>query len=147
MNKCGIEIMIVEDNPSDAELVLRVFRKHHLADCCVVLKDGVEALDFLFPESAPGEPAARRLPKVVFLDLKLPRVDGFEVLRRIKSEESTKNIPVVILTSSNQERDIKEAYDLGANSFVSKPIKAEEFNQAVAELTAYWLKLNRLPGQ
>ena len=142
-----VQIMIVEDNPNDAELILRVFKKHNLANKCIVLKDGVEALDFLFAQGSSGELLSNHVPKVVLLDLKLPKIDGLEVLRRMKSDERTKNIPVVVLTSSTEERDIKEAYDLGVNSYVTKPIKFEEFAKVVAELGMYWLMLNRLSGQ
>lgn len=139
-----IEILIVEDNPNDAELILRVFRKHNLANKCLVLKDGAEALDFLFPAAAGDAPAAHLL-KVVLLDLKLPKVDGLEVLRRMKADERTKRIPVVVLTSSTEEKDIKSAYGLGVNSYVAKPIKFDEFARTAAELGMYWLLLNR-PG-
>lgn len=139
MNNVEVEIVLVEDNPNDAELITRALKKHHLANRIVHLKDGAEALEFLF---AQGDGFA---PKVVLLDIKLPKVDGIEVLRRMKSEERTKDIPVVILTSSNEDRDIKEAYGLGVNSFVTKPIKFEEFAKVVAELGIYWLMVNVPP--
>ena len=140
--------MIVEDNPSDTELVLRVFRKHSLANNCVVLKDGAEALDFLLP---PGEKGKAPAAKVVLLDLKLPKVDGLEVLRRLRADERTRHLPVVVLTSSNQDRDIKAAYELGANSFIIKPVKFDDFTRVVAQLGLYWLMVNvppaRYPGR
>ena len=143
MNSGKTEIIIVEDNPNDAELVMRVFKKNNLADKFVVLKDGAEAIEYLFSEGGlPGNV----LPKVILLDLKLPKVDGIEVLRRLKSEEKTKNIPVVVLTSSTEQRDLKDAYRLGVNSYVAKPIKYDEFSKAVSELGTYWLALNRLPA-
>jgi len=137
----GIEIILVEDNPSDAELIVRTLRKHNLANNIVLVKDGAEALDLLF---ARNKHAGRDItaPKVLLLDIKLPKVDGIEVLREIKSDDRTKSIPVVMLTSSNQEQDIKAAYDLGANSFVTKPIRFDEFAKVVADLGVYWMMLN-----
>jgi CheY-like chemotaxis protein len=139
-----IEIVIVEDNPNDAELILRVFRKHNLANLVVLLKDGAEALDFFFP---PNGSTPADVLKIVLLDLKLPKVDGIEVLRRLKSDGRTRGIPVVVLTSSAEERDLKDAYELGVNSYVAKPIKFDEFAKAVADLGLYWLMLNKLPGR
>ena len=140
MRKGEVEIVLVEDNPSDAELITRSLKKHNLANKITLLKDGAEALDFLFSGSRQAV-----APKVVLLDIKLPKVDGLEVLRRMKSEPSTKDIPVVILTSSNQERDIEAAYKLGVNSFVTKPIRFNEFAKVVADLGIYWLMLNVPP--
>ncbi len=139
-----IEIVIVEDNPNDAELILRVFRKHNIANQVILLKDGVEALDFFFPAEGPAPGAAL---KIILLDLKLPKVDGIEILRRIKSNERTRSIPVVVLTSSREERDLNDAYALGVNSYVAKPIKFDEFAKAVADLGLYWLVLNKLPAR
>lgn len=136
----SVELVLVEDNPNDAELITRALRKHHLANGIVSLKDGAEALDFFF-----GDALAAISTKVVLLDIKLPKVDGIEVLRRLKSDPRTRDIPIVMLTSSGQERDITEAYKLGANSFVTKPIKFDEFARVVAELGIYWLMLNRPP--
>jgi len=143
MTDVKTEIIIVEDNPNDAELVMRVFKKNNLADKFVLLKDGAEAIDFLFEKDGLSGDVT---PKVILLDLKLPKVDGIEVLRRIKADERTHNIPVVVLTSSTEQRDLKEAYKLGVNSYVAKPIKYDEFSKAVSELGAYWLALNRLPA-
>ncbi len=139
------EIIIIEDNPNDAELITRVFKKRCLADKFIILKDGAEALDFLLTQEGLTNTAADFTPKVILLDLKLPKVDGIEVLRRIKSDERTKSIPVVVLTSSMERRDLKDAYNLGANSYVAKPIKFDEFTKAVSELGTYWLTLNKLP--
>ena len=132
-----VDIVIVEDDPSDAELITRVFRKHNMVNKIVLLKDGAEALDFFFGRDA------RENPKVILLDLKLPKVNGVEVLQRLKSNERTKDVPVVVLTSSAESRDIRDAYDLGVNSYVTKPIRFEEFASAVAELRLYWLLLNK----
>ncbi len=142
-----VEIVIVEDNPSDAELILRVFRKHNMANEIVLLKDGAEALDFLFGHDGCGPTPSSITCRIILLDLKLPKVDGIEVLRRLKSEERTRGIPVVVLTSSTEQRDLKEAYDLGVNSYVAKPIKFDEFAKAVADLGLYWLMLNKLPAR
>ncbi len=145
MSNGELEIVLVEDNPNDAELITRSLKKHHLANKIVLLKDGAEALDFLFAQDSPVGSREAPAPRVVLLDIKLPKVDGIEVLRRMKSDERTQEIPVVILTSSNEERDIKEAYSLGVNSFVTKPIKFEEFAKVVAELGIYWLMVNVPP--
>ncbi len=144
MTEGEIEIVLVEDNPSDAELMIRALKKHNLANRIVLLKDGAEALEFLFAERGTGQQGPFA-PRVVLLDIKLPKVDGLEVLRRMKSDERTREIPVVIMTSSNQERDIKTAYTLGVNSFVTKPIKFQEFAKVVAELGMYWLMVNVPP--
>lgn len=135
-------ILLVEDDPADAELALRVLDKLRLSEKITVAKDGVEALDLIFP-TRPG--VRLQLPKVIFLDLKLPLVDGFEVLRRIKSDERTKIIPVVILSSSRETKDIARAYELGANSFIVKPVDAELFEQTVSVMGHYWLSNNENP--
>jgi two-component system response regulator len=136
------EIVIVEDDPNDSELITRALRKRNLANKIVLLKDGAEALDFLFGQGSFAQMDDAK-PRVILLDLKLPKVNGIEVLRRIKSEERTKKIPVVILTSSREDRDLKDAYDLGVNSYVTKPIKFDEFAKVVSDLGMYWLLLNR----
>lgn len=138
-----IEIVIVEDDPNDAELITRVLKKHNLANKLILLKDGVEALDFLFAEGAYANKHIDVSPKVILLDLKLPKLNGIEVLQRIRNNDRTKNIPVVVLTSSREDRDLRDAYDLGVNSYVTKPINFEEFAKAVAELGLYWLMLNK----
>ncbi len=138
-----VDIILIEDDPNDAELILRVFKKHHLTNQVVLLKDGAEALDFLFCQGKYAQNRALLSPKVVLLDLKLPKINGIEVLQRIKSDERTKNIPVVILTSSSEDSDIQAAYELGVNSYVTKPIQIEAFVQVVSELRLYWLLLNK----
>jgi len=145
MTAAKVEIVIVEDNPNDAELILRVFRKHNLANQVILLRDGAEALDFFFPPD--GAARATAAVRIILLDLKLPKVDGIEVLRRLKSQEQTRGIPVVVLTSSTEQRDLQDAYDLGVNSYVAKPIKFDEFAKAVADLGLYWLMLNKLPAR
>ena len=140
-----VEIVLVEDDPNDAELITRSLRKYHLANKIVLLEDGAKALDFLFGKGGWAETPDHVAPKVVLLDVKLPKVNGLEVLGRIKSDPRTRDIPVVMLTSSNQERDVEAAYKLGANSFVTKPIKFDEFAKAVADLGIYWVMLNVAP--
>jgi two-component system response regulator len=136
-------ILLVEDNPDDVELTLRVLSTHHIANEVRVARDGVEALDMLF--GTPGNPP-ERLPSVVLLDLKLPKLDGLEVLRRIRAEPTTTRLPVVIMTTSREERDIVASYELGANSYVQKPVGFEAFAEAVRFLGLYWLLLNVPPG-
>jgi two-component system response regulator len=140
-----VEILLVEDNPNDVELTLRALKKHNITNNVHVVKDGAEALEYIF---ATGTYASRDInhnPKVILLDLKLPKVDGIEVLRRIKSDERTKVIPVVVLTSSKEERDLVQSYQLGANSYITKPVDFESFVKSVAELGLYWLLLNQPP--
>lgn len=145
-NGTPVDILLVEDNPTDAELVLRVLRKSNLANNVVWVKDGEVALDFLFRR---GNHAARTnsMPRVVFLDLRLPKVDGLKVLQQMRDNEHTRTIPVVVLTSSKEESDIAASYQLGANSFVSKPVAFDEFSNTVAELGRYWLLLNKIPAK
>lgn len=142
-----VEILLVEDNPNDVELEMRAFQKHNLANKVFVVKDGAEALDYLFGQGAYADRDTNVHPKVILLDLKLPKVDGLEVLRRIKSDERTKTVPVVALTSSKEERDLTESYKLGVNSYVAKPIEFDKFVEAVAEMGLYWLLLNKLPRE
>jgi CheY-like chemotaxis protein len=140
-----IEILLVEDNPQDLELALRALRKANLANHIQVARDGAEALDFIFGEGAhAGRPVTDR-PRVVMLDLKLPKVDGLEVLRRIKGDPRTSMIPVVVLTSSKEQADVVESYQLGVNSYIVKPVNFEQFAEAVRELGLYWLLLNQPP--
>ena len=134
----NLSILLVEDNPRDAELTLRAFRKHNLANSVSVAHDGVEALDILF------DPDGAERPRVILLDLKLPKLDGLEVLRRLKSDDRTRSIPVVVVTSSNQDPDIKTAYELGANSYVVKPVDFESFMKTMSELGFYWLMVNQV---
>ncbi len=138
-------ILLVEDNPDDEALALRALKKSNLANEIAVARDGVEALDFLFCEGQHADRAPCDLPVVVLLDLKLPKVDGLEVLKRIKSDERTRRLPVVILTSSSEERDIVDSYDFGANSYIRKPVDFNQFTEAVAQLGLYWLVLNEVP--
>ena len=140
-----VEILLVEDNPYDAELTIRALKNKGLANNLLIFNDGVEALDFLF---GTGEYAGRNLamrPKVILLDLKLPRINGLEVLEKIRDDERTKTIPVVILTSSQEESDIVRGYDLGVNSYMVKPVDFDKFFLAVEELGLYWLLLNKSP--
>jgi CheY-like chemotaxis protein len=141
-----IEILLVEDNPNDVELTLRALKKHNLANKVHVVKDGAEALDYLFANEIYANRDISQSPKVVLLDLKLPKVDGLEVLRQIKSDERTKTIPVVVLTSSREEQDMIESYKLGVNSYIVKPVDFDKFLDAVGELGLYWLLLNEQPS-
>jgi two-component system, response regulator len=134
-------ILLVEDSADDVELARRAFEKSHTANTIVVARDGVEALEYLFATGHAGRDAMI-VPEVVLLDLKLPRVDGLEVLRRMRADERTRRIPVVILTSSNEEQDVIRGYDLGANSFVRKPVDFAHFFAAAQQLGLYWLVLN-----
>ena len=144
MNK-PIDILLVEDNPFDAELTIRALKKHNLANGVFHVQDGQEALDFLFGTAADGQHEVNRQPKVILLDLKLPKVDGLEVLRRIKTDEVTMRTPVVMLTSSVDSGDIAQSYTLGVNSYIEKPVDSEKFEKVIANLGLYWLLLNRLP--
>jgi CheY-like chemotaxis protein len=141
-----VEILLVEDNPTDAELCIRALKKSNLANKLVWVKDGAEALDFIF---AKGEFSHREVvngPKVILLDLRLPKVDGMEVLKRVKEDERTRTIPVVVLTSSKEDRDIAESYKLGVNSYISKPVVFDDFAKTVSDLGLYWLLVNRPPN-
>jgi two-component system response regulator len=138
-NNLAVEVLLVEDNPDDAELTIRVLKKHNLANNLVHLHDGEAALEFLF------EKENNNVPRLILLDLKMPKVDGIEVLKKIKHDEKKKMIPVVILTSSKEERDIIESYKLGVNAYVVKPVEFEKFVEAVAQLGLFWLLLNQPP--
>ena len=140
-----IEILLIEDNPDDAELTIRALKKHNLANKLVWVKDGAEAMDFMFAAGAYTGQSPKNHPKLILLDLRLPKVDGLEVLQKIKSDEQTKLIPVVVLTSSTEDRDIAESYKLGVNSYLSKPVSFDEFIRVVSEVGLYWLLLNRPP--
>ena len=138
-------ILLVEDNPDDRALTLRALTRHNLANEIVEARDGQEALDYLFAE---GEFAGRDTadqPQVVLLDLKLPKVDGLEVLKAMRADDRTRRVPVVVLTSSNEQRDLVDSYNLGANSYVRKPVDFEEFIEAARQLGMYWLLLNKVP--
>ena len=145
INNNQVEIILVEDNPNDAELTLRALKKHHLANKVFWIKDGAEALDDIFATGSYAGRDINHTPKVILLDLKLPKVNGIEVLQKIKSSEKTKTIPVVVLTSSQEERDIVESYKLGVNSYIVKPVGFEKFIDAVSEVGLYWLLLNNIP--
>jgi two-component system, response regulator len=136
-------ILLVEDNPDDEALTLRALTKNNIKNEVVVAHDGAEALDYLFGKGAYAGRDIRVMPQVILLDLKLPKVDGFEVLRKLRADERTKRLPVVILTSSNEEQDRISGYDLGANSYVRKPVEFPNFIEAVRQLGLYWLILNQ----
>lgn len=138
-----VEILLVEDNASDAELTIRVLRKNNLANKLVWVKDGAEALDFIFAAGAYAGRELKNGPKVILLDLRLPKIDGLEVLRRIKGSDLSKTIPVVVLTSSKEDLDVKECYKLGVNSYIGKPVEFDKFSEVVRELGFYWLLVNR----
>ncbi|MDP9325350.1 MAG: response regulator [Candidatus Dormibacteraeota bacterium] len=140
-----VEILLVEDNPNDVELTLHAFKKYHLSNRLHVVRDGEEALDFLFARGSYDGRDVSQAPRVILLDLKLPKVDGLEVLRQIKEDPRTKHVPVVLLTSSQEERDIVAGYDRGATSYIVKPVDFEQFTEAVREVGMYWLLLNRPP--
>jgi len=138
-------VLLVEDNPDDVELTLRAFKKNNLLNEVVVANDGVEALDYLFGTGAYAGRDPNILPQMVLLDLKLPRVDGLEVLRRIRTDERTKLLPVVVLTSSKEEQDLVQSYTLHANSYIRKPVNFDRFIESVRQLGLYWLVLNEPP--
>jgi CheY-like chemotaxis protein len=139
------EILLVEDNPTDLALALRVFRKHELANRIEVARDGAEALDFLFGEGAHAGRGGLQIPKVILLDLKLPKIGGHEVLRRIKGDPRTRTIPIVVLTSSQEEKDLVESYELGVNSYIVKPVDFDQFSDCLKQIGIYWLLSNAPP--
>jgi two-component system response regulator len=143
MNDSHVEILLVEDNPHDAEMTIRALKKVNLANKLIHLKDGAEALDFVFAKGAFADRQIQNRPKVILLDIKMPKIDGIEVLRQIKSNGITKTIPVVIMTSSKEEQDVITSYDLGVNSYVVKPVDFEGFAKAVSQLGFYWLITNQ----
>lgn len=142
-----IDIILVEDNTADAELTIRALKKNGIANSLIHLKDGEEALDYIFCRGAYEKRSISDIPKLILLDIKMPKVDGIEVLRKIKSDKRTKIIPVVLLTSSKEEKDIVESYHLGVNSYIVKPVEFDGFVKAVSDLGLYWLLLNQLPNQ
>lgn len=135
----AVEILLVEDNPDDAGLTIRALKKHNLANNLLHLHDGEEALNYLFSEALTG------IPKLILLDLKMPKVDGMEVLQKIKTDERRKIIPVVVLTSSKEERDVLESYKLGVNAYIVKPVDFDKFVKAIADIGFFWLLLNEAP--
>jgi len=139
VNNIPVEVLLIEDNPEDAELTIRVLKKHNLANNLVHLRDGEAALNFLFDKGS------NNIPRLILLDLKMPKVDGIEVLSKIKNDEQKKLIPVVVLTSSKEEHDVIESYKLGVNAYVVKPVEFEKFVEAVAKLGLFWLLLNQPP--
>ncbi|HVO32785.1 MAG TPA: response regulator [Elusimicrobiota bacterium] len=140
-----VDILLVEDNTSDMELELRALRKHHLADRLHVVRDGAEALDFLFAAGSYAARSAAKPPRVILLDLKLPKLNGLEALRRIKADPRTSNIPVVMLTSSQQQKDIHDCYEAGVNSYIVKPVEFARFEEALSQTGFYWSSLNQVP--
>ncbi len=140
-----IEIILVEDNPDDVELTLRALKKHKLANKVLVAKNGAEALEYIFATGVYADHNIEEYPKVIVLDLKLPKVGGLDVLRKLKSDERTKQIPVVVLTSSQEEPDVIESYRLGVNSYIVKPVEFGKFVDCVSELGFYWLLVNESP--
>ena len=138
-------ILLVEDNPDDELLAIRALKKNNISNEVVVARDGVEALDYLFGTGAHAGRDMSEMPQIILLDLKLPKIDGLEVLRRLRNDERTKLLPVVVLTSSREEQDLTESYSLGANSYIRKPINFAQFTEAIRQLGLYWLVLNESP--
>ena len=146
MNEAGnVEILLVEDNPADAEMTLRALRRNNLANKVHWVRDGEQALDFMFRTGAYADREPGTVPKLIMLDIKMPKVDGIEVLRRVKANEETRTVPVVVMTSSNEERDVAESYRLGVNSYIVKPVQFESFLETVAKIGLYWVITNRVP--
>jgi two-component system, response regulator len=137
-----IDVLLVEDNQDDVELALHAFNQHNFANHVHVCRDGVEALEYLYGEGASETP-----PKLILLDFKMPRLNGLEVLQRVRAEERTKRVPVIMLTASDEEPDMSRSYDLGANSYIVKPVDFRQFSEVVLQLGLYWLLLNRVPGR
>jgi two-component system response regulator len=147
MSYSEVEILLIEDNPEEAELAIRSLRKYNLANKLLHIDDGAEAIDVIFSKGKYAGNKNPLQPKLILLDLKLPRVDGLEILRQIKSDEQTKLIPVVVLTSSKEETDIIESYRMGVNSYIVKPVNFDSFTKAVSELGLYWVIHNQSPGK
>jgi two-component system, response regulator len=145
MDHNDVEILLIEDNPHEAELTIRSLKKNNLTNKLMHIDDGADALDFIFSQGKYSSRNKYSQPKLILLDLKLPRVDGLEILRRLKEDAHTNMIPVVVLTSSKEERDIVESYRLGVNSYIVKPVNFESFTKAISEVGLYWLLLNTNP--
>ncbi len=142
-----IDILLIEDNPEEAELAIRSLKKSNLANSLVHIDDGAEALDYIFSRGKYTGNTTQSRPKLILLDLNLPKVGGLEILKQVKSDERTKMIPIVVLTSSQEQRDVIESYKLGVNSYIVKPVNFASFSQAIADLKMYWLVLNQSPVQ
>jgi CheY-like chemotaxis protein len=142
-----MEILLIEDNPEDVEITLRAFKKNRMANKIHVVRDGEEALECMFSTGRYTERPGCSTTRLILLDLKLPKVDGMEILKRCKSDDRTKNIPVVVLTSSKVEQDLTDSYDLGANSYIVKPVDFSQFTETVRQLGLYWMVLNQLPSE
>ncbi len=142
----AVDILLVEDNATDAELCIRAFKKHNLANKLVWVKDGAEALDFVFRTGKYAGLPGNLKPRLILLDLKLPKVDGMEVLRQLKADVRTRTIPVAVFTSSKEDHDLAECYRLGVNSYIAKPVEFEQFTETVANLGLYWLAVNKVPA-
>ena len=143
----GMDILLIEDNPEDVEITLRAFRKHHIANRIHVVRDGEEALECLFSTGRYADHSPCQNTRLILLDLKLPKVDGLEILQKCKSDPRTKHIPVVVLTSSREEQDLARSYDYGVNSYVVKPVDFPQFSDAVRQLGLYWMLLNQTPAE
>jgi two-component system, response regulator len=147
MNHNDVEILLIEDNKHEAQLVIRSLKKSNLANKLLHIDDGADALDFIFAQEKYAERRVEDHPKLILLDLKLPKIDGMEILKRIKSDERTKAIPVIVLTSSREEGDIVNSYKLGVNSYIVKPVNFDSFSKAVVELGLYWMLMNVNPNK
>ena len=146
MSESGqVEILLVEDDPADAEMTLRALRRNNLANRVHWVKDGAEALEYMFRSGGYAGRDPNQAPKLIMLDIKMPKVDGIEVLRRLKANEATRSVPVVVMTSSNEEQDVMESYRLGVNSYIVKPVHFDAFLETVAKIGLYWVLTNRVP--
>jgi two-component system response regulator len=143
MTNQAVEILLVEDNPSDAKLTMRALQKNNLCNNIVHLSDGAQALDFIFAQGQYAHRSIDNKPKIILLDLKMPKVDGLEVLKAIKQDDRTRNIPVIVMTSSKEDNDVRTAYDFGVNSYVVKPVGFDNFSKAVIDLGMYWMLVNQ----
>jgi two-component system response regulator len=142
-----LDILLIEDNPNDVEITLRAFQKHNFVDKVHVVRDGEEALEYLFGTEGAAQKSGCSNTRLILLDLKLPKIDGMEVLQRSKSDPRTKHIPIVVLTASREERDLTDTYNLGVNSYIVKPVDFSQFTETVRQLGLYWIGLNRVPSE